>query len=116
MSSKFSRLATTKLMATSPRQLLMLRNKPINVSIPMTNATAAIGTFNCASNTDRQTKPAPGIPGAPTESTMMEISTDNMAAGGIAIPHNLASENANTLKKTLVPSIFMVAPKGKDSE
>ena len=116
MSSKFSRLATTKLMATSPRQLLMLRNIPISVSIPMTNATASIGTFNCAKSTDRQTKPAPGIPGAPTESTMIEIKTDNMAAGGIATPHSLANENANTLRKTLVPSIFVVAPKGKDSE
>ena len=89
---------------------------PMRESMPITSVTASIGTFNCANRTDRQTRPDPGIPGAPTERIIIEISTDNTAAGGMVTPQSRANENANTLKKIQVPSILIVAPRGRDRE
>ncbi len=45
-------------------------------SMPITRPMASTGTFICVSNTERQIRPEPGMPGAPIESTTMDTIID----------------------------------------
>ena len=110
------RLATITVPTASPVTLVQVPIMSIKGYSPMTKVTASAGTPIWDASTVMQIRPEPGAPGAPTESTMMEMNMESRTLPVTVIPNILAIKRVVIISSKQVPSILIVAPSGNENE
>ena len=105
-----------KVVATSPRQLIVVMNISRIGYIPISRLTPSTGTLNWVSRTVSRMSPIPGIPGAPMDSRMMVVHMITSILPLISTPYIFAMARADTASCMQIPFMLIVAPRGMEKE